>query len=154
MPKGGEMNKNTYQTVKLAAFCTLALMLGPAVMGDAKGAYLDCRMCHLDPAPGSTAKDYFDYFARPERQHPTGIDYPLAAIRDYLPPTALADGILFFDSNGNGIADIDEVQLFGVSGKIECASCHREHGDAPPPPQPNMYLRLASDRLCLVCHRT
>lgn len=147
------MNKNTYQSARLAAFCTLALMLGPAFTSDANGAYLDCRLCHLDPEPGSAAKDYFDYFARPERQHPTGIAYPLADNRDYFRPTALVDGVVFFDTNGNGIADIEEVQLFGVSGNVECASCHREHGSLPPPPQPNMYLRVANDTLCLVCHR-
>ena len=57
------------------------------------------------------------------------------------------------DQNGNGVADPEEVQLFGTGERIECASCHREHGDAPPPARPHMYLRVAADLLCLVCHR-
>jgi hypothetical protein len=146
------MKKNKWWGVRVAALCALASLLGPAV-GDAHGAYSDCGMCHLDPPPDSGAKDYFDYFVVPERRHPTGIDYPAAQNQDFFRPTALAGDIAFFDRNGNGVADLDEVQLFGAGGKVECASCHREHGDAPPPPQPHMYLRVASDLLCLVCHR-
>ena len=122
-------------------------------MGEAVADYVDCGMCHLDPAPGSGAKDYVEFFVYPERQHPTGIAYPQAHNKDYLRPTALASGIPFFDTNGNGIADLDEVQLFGTGLNVECASCHREHGEAPPPAQPNMYLRVMTRGLCAVCHR-
>lgn len=147
------MNKNAWRGVKLAAACALASLLGLVSTGIAHGAYVDCAMCHLDPEPDSRAKDFFEYFAVPARQHPTGVSYPPAQNTDYLRPTALAGDIIFFDTNGNGIADFDEVQLFGFSGKIECASCHREHGDTAPPPQPNMYLRVGTQLLCAVCHR-
>ena len=138
--------------VKLAASCVLALVVALASPGDASGAFVDCAMCHLDPAPGSGAKDFVDFFAYPERQHPTGVAYP-PSNPDYVRPTMLVSDLSFFDSNGNGIADADEVQLFGDGRKIECASCHREHGDTPPPPQPNMYLRVVNKLLCPVCHR-
>ena len=147
------MNKNRWRGVKLVAACALASLLGLASTGDAHGAYADCELCHLDPAPDSRAKDYFDYFAMPERQHPTGIAYPAAPNPDFFRPTALAGDITFFDNNGNGVADLEEVQLFGIGGKIECASCHREHDGASPPAQPNLYLRVAADLLCMVCHR-
>jgi hypothetical protein len=75
------------------------------------------------PPPGASA-----------RQHPTGIAYPEAQNAEFSRSTALAGEVAFFDQNGNGVADPDEVQLFGVGGKLECASCHREHGDAPPRP--------------------
>lgn len=139
--------------MKLVALCALVSLLGLASTSDAHGAYADCARCHLDPAPGSRAQDFFIYFARPERHHRTGIAYPPAQKQDYFRPTAQVGDIAFFDRNGNGVADLDEVQLFGIGGKIECASCHREHGDAPPPAQPNMYLRVATNLLCLVCHR-
>ncbi len=148
------MNKNKSRAAQLAASCAAALVLGGAWIGEASGAYLDCRMCHLDPVPGSTARDYFEYFASPRMQHPTGVAYPWTGNQDFIGATTLADGIFFFDTNGNGVADVDEVQLFGISATIECSSCHREHGDGPPPPDPNMYLRLANGAVCLVCHRT
>lgn len=146
------MNKKKWWGVRSAG-CALALLLGAVTIGNAHGAYVDCRMCHLDPAPDSGARDYFDYFSLPRRQHPTGMDYPAAGNPDFFRPTAFSDGVAFFDRNGNGMADVDEVQLFGAGGKVECASCHREHGDAPPPAQPRMYLRMATDVLCFVCHR-
>lgn len=147
------MNKNKWWGARLAASCALAWLLGPVCVGEAQGAYLDCRLCHLDPAPGSAAKDYFDYFATPRRQHPTGIGYPSGQNQDFFRPTALANDITFFDLNGNGIPDVDEIQLFGTGATVECSSCHREHGEAPPPPQPNMYLRMATAMMCMVCHR-
>lgn len=147
------MNERSSWAGRLAASIALAALLGPVSVGQANGAYLDCRLCHLDPALDSPAKDYFEYFAEPRRQHPTGVSYPLMGNQEYFRPTALVEDITFFDRNGNGVPDVDEVQLFGSTGKIECASCHREHGDAPPAPSPNMYLRVAGGALCLVCHR-
>lgn len=147
------MNKKKWWGVVWAALCVLASLLGPGAMPAAHAAYSDCGMCHLDPTPGSGAKDYFEYFAIPQRRHPTGIAYPAAQDPDFFRPTAVAGDIAFFDQNGNGLADPDEVQLFGSDGTVECASCHREHGQAPPPAQPHMYLRVAADLLCLVCHR-
>lgn len=147
------MKKNTWRRVELAAACVLASLLGLVSTGAAHGAYVDCAMCHLDPAPDSQAKDFFDYFALPARQHPTGVPYPSAQNPDYRRPTALAGDLVFFDTNGNGIPDFDEVQLFGFGSKVECASCHREHGDTAPPAQPNMYLRVTTHSLCAVCHR-
>ncbi len=147
------MKKNQWWGVRLAAACALASLLGPISTGAAYGAYVDCTMCHLGPAPDSQAQDYTEYFALVKRQHPTGIAYPSPLNQDYFRPTALFGDIVFFDTNGNGIADTDEVQLFGISATIECASCHREHGEAPPPAQPNMYLRVGNGLLCPVCHR-
>jgi hypothetical protein len=148
------MNKKRWWCrARLAASCALAWLLVPAYIGNAEGAYLDCSLCHLDPAPDSGAQDYFDFFALPRRQHPTGVAYPTARVQEFFRPTAFMGDIAFFDLNGNGIADADEVQLFGIGAKVECASCHREPGDAPPPPQPNMYLRVSTATLCMVCHR-
>ena len=145
------MKKKKGRGARLAAAGALAWLLAPAFMGSAHGAYIDCRLCHLDPAPDSAAKDYFEYFALPQRQHPTGIAYPSALNREYLRP--VVGDVAFFDDNGNGVPDIGEVQLFGLAGQVECASCHREHGESPPPPQPAMYLRVSTPLLCMVCHR-
>jgi hypothetical protein len=161
---------------KLVSFSMLAL-IGLACIGDAHGSYSDCTVCHLDPLPDSPAKDYYEFFVDRKRQHVVAVDYPVSS-SGYRQPTyiqaATANGGIkgsgrrtkatvsaeislgaFFDSNGNGIADIDEVQLFGLTDKVECASCHREHGDTSPPAEPNMYLRIANSNseLCGVCHK-
>lgn len=140
---------------RLRVCCTHALVIGMVYVCDASGAYLDCRSCHLDPAPDSGARDYYEYFAEPQRQHPTGVAYPQGPAQDFNLPMGQDGLVSFFDSNGNGIADIDEIQLFGYDRKIECSSCHREHGTGIPPLQPNMYLRISNsqDALCRTCHR-
>ena len=137
---------------KLVSFSMLAL-IGLACIGEAHGSYSDCKVCHLDPQPDSAAKDYYEFFVDTKRQHVVAVDYPVSSL-GYRRPTAIQAGITFFDSNGNGIPDIDEVQLFGATDKVECSSCHREHGTTSPPAEPNMYLRIvnASDVLCQVCH--
>lgn len=151
-------------------------LIGLACIGEAHGSYSDCKVCHLDPSPDSDAKDFYEFFVDTKRQHVLAIDYPVSSL-GYRQPTSIQAGTAnggingtgrrtkaslsaemslgaFFDSNGNGIADIDEVQLFGLTDKVECSSCHREHGSTSPPAEPNMYLRItsASDALCQVCH--
>jgi predicted CXXCH cytochrome family protein len=145
------MDNNKWWGPGLGLCFALALLVGP--IGSAQGAYVDCRMCHLDPLPDSGAKDYYDFFASSGQQHPSGMAYPSPQNQEFYRPTALRVDVSFFDDNGNAVADEDEVQLFGVPAMVECASCHREHGDAPAPSQPRMYLRVAADRLCMICHR-
>jgi hypothetical protein len=137
---------------KLVSFSMLAL-IGLACIGDAHGSYSDCTVCHLDPLPDSAAQDYYEFFVDRKRQHVVAVDYPVSA--GYRQPTVIQSDLAFFDSNGNGFADPDEVQLFGVTDKVECSSCHREHGDTSPPAEPNMYLRIANSNseLCGVCHK-
>lgn len=118
----------------------------------AHGAYFDCKACHLDPTPGSAAEDYADYYASMARHHAVTKSYPGAMSSDYKQPSATQLDIAFFDTNRNGIADPEEIQLFGVDRKVECSSCHREHGETPPPTEPNMYLRVRGEALCTVCH--
>ena len=84
-------------------------------------------------------------------------------------PNGRSADIMFFDSNGNGQPDNDEVQLFaatdevtgeviGESGNftVECSSCHKAHGNDPDAASApgNFYLRVGTVRstLCLTCH--
>jgi hypothetical protein len=139
----------------LAGFCLATLVGAVASIPSASGAYVDCRLCHLDPLPGSAAKDYLEYFSEPERTHVVGVNYPRLPAAGYRPLTGQATGVAYFDRNGNGIVDADEIQVFGVDAKVECSSCHVEHGDgSPPPANPNMYLRILNtgDALCGTCH--
>jgi hypothetical protein len=120
-----------------------------------------CRLCH---SPNATmgAKDFSSIYAKPASHHPVGVSYPLgpSAFPKFNPPTGQNSAVAFFDVNGNGKPDVNEIQLFGTSFSVtvECASCHREHGDSPGSEYaaPNeTYLRVTNfnSALCTTCHR-
>ena len=120
---------------------------------------VDCRSCHsLDAAPG--VDDYSRIYTKPSSHHPVGVKYPAGsgAKPGFNSPSVNSSDITFFDKNGNGQPDDDEIQLFGGSGvaTIECASCHRGHGDtsAPANTTRNHYLRFdnTGSALCTTCH--
>jgi hypothetical protein len=120
----------------------------------------DCRSCHTSNGAAG-AKDFSSFYANPKSHHPVGVKYPLVA-RDgpnfQLLNSQSAD-VTFFDRNGNGQPDSDEVMLFGANGAetVECASCHKEHGSSPVSGNrhPDFHLRVANigSALCITCHR-
>lgn len=120
-----------------------------------------CRSCH-SPGGAAGARDFSSIYTHPAAHHAVGVSYPLgpSAFPKFNPPNGQNSDIAFFDTNGNGRPDTDEIQLFGtsVSVTVECASCHREHGDSPGSEYaaPNdMYLRVINfnSALCITCHR-
>ena len=122
---------------------------------------VDCRSCHA-PNGVAGAKDFSSIYANPASHHVVGVVYPLGsnAYPKFNTPNAQSRDIAFFDTNGNGRPDSDEIQLFGTSiaAMVECASCHREHGDSPASDYalPNdLHLRIANvgSALCITCHR-
>ena len=148
---------NSIKTTLLVIFfaCTIQ---GCAQM-NAYAQATDCQSCHVTQlAPG--AQDYSDVYANPSIHHPANIQYPTAAsdLAKFKQPDQRIGNIAFFDRNGNGQADIDEVQLFASKGALEvaCASCHRQHGTIPPTSDLSVasYLRVDNigSALCLTCH--
>jgi hypothetical protein len=130
-----------------------------ALQGNAQSE--GCRLCH---SPGSTmgAKDFSSIYNKPASHHPVGVSYPLgsSAFPKFNPPNGQNSNVAFFDSNGNGKPDTDEVQLFGtnLAVTVECASCHREHGDSPGSEYAasnDTHLRVSNfnSALCTTCHR-
>jgi hypothetical protein len=119
-----------------------------------------CRSCHAPNAAGG-AGDFSSFYANPRSHHPVGVKYPASALEDskFNLPNGRSADIAFFDRNGNGQPDSDEIQLFGAKGAetVECASCHAEHGNSPVSGNrhPGFYLRLSNDgsALCIACHR-
>ena len=120
---------------------------------------VDCRICHSpDGIPG--ARDFTSIYANPKSHHPVGVNYPLGtnAYPKFRMPDGQAGDIAFFDRNGNGRPDFDEIQLYGNSIRVtvECASCHRPHEDSlEAGNSPNeAYLRFDNLRsaLCKTCH--
>jgi cytochrome c553 len=120
-----------------------------------------CRLCHT-AGKAAGARDFASIYAKPASHHPVGVSYPLGpdAFPKFNPPNGQNSEVAFFDANGNGRPDTDEVQLFGTSiaVTVECASCHREHGDSPGSEyvaSHETYLRVINfnSTLCITCHR-
>lgn len=151
----------------------LALPIAFAPAG-ASAEYSDCRTCHFDTPIDGDAPDLTDYFVQPGH-HPVRVSYPSRT--DYNQPSGSQSGILFFDRNGNGLPDADEIQIFSSAATttslapstrsrspkkaaldswvIDCASCHAEHGTTTPDPTHTAdYVRGAGGErlLCVTCH--
>ena len=136
-----------------------ALLAAVASVVPAHAAYVDCRVCHLDADLALEVPNMLEIFRDVQAHHPVGVPYPGAHNMNagYAFPDARVGDIDFFDRNGNGGPDPDEIQLFGPRALVECSSCHREHGDGPPAVGdfPPAYLRMRNDDsgVCLSCHR-
>ena len=119
---------------------------------------VNCRSCH-SPNGFPGAKDLSYIYDNPKSHHPVGVSYPIGsnAYPRFNMPNGQVDGVAFFDTNGNGRPDFDEVQLYGSSLRmtVECASCHRPHEDSLESGMPHdPYLRIDNARsaLCTTCH--
>ena len=150
----------------LFALCATAL-LAVSVSGCAQrgrvqtglAPNVDCRTCHTSTGAAG-AKDFSHIYTTPSSHHPVGVKYPANsnAKPNYSLPNGQVAGVTFFDRNGNGLPDNNEIQLFRENGAatIECASCHVEHGKTPALAKStgNSYLRVDNDgsALCTTCH--
>ena len=143
----------------LLALCATALLAvsisGCAQMGYAQN--VDCHSCHVS---NGIARDFSHIYANPSSHHPVGTNYPvgLNTKPNFKQPNGQSVGVTFFDKNGNGQPDSNEILLFGANGAatVECASCHKEHGNTPSPASAtfNYYLRVDNigSALCIICH--
>ena len=133
------------------------LLLGVSSLGRAQN--FDCLDCH-DITGSAGVDDFSMIYAHTKPHHPVGIAYPSGptANEDFKAPHGQSAGITFFDRNGNGQPDSNEVQLYDVNGEatIECATCHIEHGTTPLPADApaDVYLRVKNtgSALCSTCH--
>lgn len=121
---------------------------------------VDCRLCHaLGGAGAQGATDFSSIYADPKSHHPVGVTYPLGtqSRSAFNAPNGHAEGVIFFDKNGNGRPESDEARLFGETGefKIECSSCHKSHGEPRSTGLSGLnYLRGSNvdSALCVTCH--
>jgi hypothetical protein len=142
--------------ISLPALISFMLL---AATGSGYAQNVDCRSCH---APGSTSgvADFSAIYANVATHHPVGINYPfgLSADPNFNQPNGQNADVTFFDRNGNGQPDSDEIQLFGMNGTttITCSSCHREHSTSPLPANAprDAHLRVTNigSKLCSTCH--
>lgn len=120
----------------------------------------NCNRCHTagnvwgipDFAPFNIGLDLTN-------DHPVGVTLPDHSQNDFRQAFGLQTGkTQFYDENGNGKADTNEVRLYynGTDYRVECATCHDPHGVAPSAGA-EMYpsfLRKSNSAsaLCLTCH--
>ncbi len=126
----------------------------------------DCNRCHGTPAmfPANGMADFSAFFISTDlrNDHPIGVEYPtnLGAGVDFRIPTGIQVGKLsFFDTNGNGRSDTNEIRMYqtGEGYEVECASCHDPHGVPSAGSTSEFipsFLRVsnAESALCLTCH--
>lgn len=125
--------------------------------GFAKGD--NCLFCHSS-SENRGVRDFRPIYQNPKLHHPVGVAYPLGydSRPDFFQPDGYDGKTIFFDTEGDGVLDEDDVRLFGTGNAVtvECASCHREHGDISDrrPVAGDYYLRITykGSQLCITCH--
>lgn len=128
----------------------------------------ECMLCH-SPATGGPldflkagATDFSAFLIGTDlrNDHPVGVSYPTAGPgTDFRAPSATFNNVRFFDTNGNGRPDKNEIRLYdtGEGFEVECASCHDPHGvpsAGASSPFNASFLRVSNSAsaVCLTCH--
>jgi len=105
--------------------------LGPELaQGNVDGT---CAFCHDKVQGNIDAYSAFMLGTDLRNDHPVGVQFPdtFGPGIDFNEPNVKLPGrMAYFDDNGNGHADTDEVRLYdtGEGYEVECASCHDPHG--------------------------
>lgn len=122
-----------------------------------------CLACHSASAgivgAGARSFDVFALGTDLSDNHPVGIGFPSSRVGiDFNATTAQKSSISFYDTDGDGKPDSNEVRYYdtGDGFEVECASCHDPHGvKSGVGNQLNpMFLRRDNKHsaLCQTCH--
>ena len=123
-----------------------------------------CLACHSSDAGivGAGATDFKAFAIGTDltNDHPVGIDLPVSgAGTDFNVPTGVRAGIRWFDGDGDGRPDKDEIRFYdtGSGPRVECASCHDPHGVTTSGFGGTInvsFLRVSNQgsSVCLTCH--
>lgn len=125
-----------------------------------------CLFCH-SPGGGQAGSGAADFTASVvgtdlSNDHPVGVPYRDPAVylgADYRSAERTSKNLRFFDTDGDGRADSDEIRFYdsGNGYRVECASCHDPHG-VPSNGEGTLFNKTfmrvtnAGSRLCLTCH--
>lgn len=142
--------------------------LGPELAAD--GSIVGCNLCH---GGSGIAPDFSAFMlgTNLRNDHIVGVTFPttFGPGVDYNEPEVVIPGRWsFFDDNGNGLAEKNEVRMYdsGAGPAVECASCHDPHGIPSNGPGSEFipsFLRISNSTansngiggpsgLCLTCH--
>ncbi len=127
--------------------------------------YGECQSCHSVNGPqhdpsGIPVFDAFYIGTDLRNDHPVGVKFPGAESgSDFNQPGASRPGLKWFDTNGNNVADKNELRLYdsGDGYEVECASCHDPHGVPSAGPSSRFnptFLRVPNlgSAVCVTCH--
>jgi hypothetical protein len=118
----------------------------------------NCNRCHAtDNMQGLAEFKVFLIGPDLTNDHPLGVTLPDTATYDFKPTTATTAQADFYDVNGNGRLNPEDIRFYsdGANYRVECATCHDPHGvtgvDGKFIPT---FLRKsnAQSALCLTCH--
>lgn len=131
--------------------------------GDAERSCLSCHSPNAG-ALGVGATDFraFALGTDLSNDHPVGVPYRDPEIHpgvDYRVPSRVRRNLRFFDIDGDGFPDADELRFYdsGRGFMVECASCHDPHG-VPVNGEGTLFnrtfMRVTNEgsSLCLTCH--
>jgi hypothetical protein len=123
-----------------------------------------CLACHSSGAGivGAGAVDFSVFVIGTDlsNDHPVGVRFPTVGPGvDFNAPNGIGTSVRWFDFDGDGRRDINEVRLYdsGNGFAVECASCHDPHGVPSGGTGSTFipsFLRVnnAFSALCLTCH--
>lgn len=121
---------------------------------------LGCMSCHAGVFAANFAA--FNIGTDLRNDHPVGVRFPpedSPNSRDYKQPAAVVGNVRYFDKDGNGHLDSNDIRLYntGDGFEVECASCHDPHGvpsAGKGTPFIPTFLRVANDgsAVCMTCH--
>jgi mono/diheme cytochrome c family protein len=135
-------------------------------MGLKLGPGQSCLECHSSFAGlvGTGASDFIVFAVGTElfNDHPVGVPYRDPSVypgADYRVADRIGKSMRFFDTDGDGRADPDEIRFYdsGNGFRVECASCHDPHGVPAKGGGPlfnKTFMRITNEgsKLCLTCH--
>ncbi len=119
----------------------------------------DCMLCHNSSNP--FAPDFASFLIGTDLHddHPVGVSLPNTTKYDFNEPTGIRGNLKFYDTNGNGRADSNELRFYntGDGFEVECASCHNPHGTPVSGSGRGAliptFMRVSDQSvLCLTCH--
>ncbi len=162
MPGSGRSNPAQATTQDNAFLDTWPGSLGGHGGLDSGGGGVACLSCH-SPGNQPAATDFTAFYIGTDlrNDHPIGITFPTNAGpgTEFNEPGTIQGNLRWFDFNGNGRADKQEVRLYdtGDGFEVECGTCHDPHGVPTAGAGSTFiptFLRVSNtgSGLCLTCH--
>jgi mono/diheme cytochrome c family protein len=120
----------------------------------------ECMSCHTEngAVPGATSFGAFLIGKDLRNDHPIGVVFPTAN-PDFFQPTGTAPLAKYFDTDGDGHMDKEDIRLYknGSNFQVECATCHDPHGvpsNGVGSQFNGTFLRKTNgeSKVCFTCH--
>ncbi len=158
MPGSGRYLESQMTTQNNAFLTTWRNASGISPSLNSHNTLSQCMSCHSNPGAGGAA-DFSAALIGTDltNDHPVGVMLPTG--EDWNEPTGIAAGARFFDANGDGRMNSNEIRFYdsGNGPRVECASCHDPHGvpmGGPGSQFAPTFMRISNSgsAVCLACH--